>query len=149
MKKYVAPVLDFTGAAEGVYMASGGEAADCWSGEAVSVQDWTGSDHVFEIRLVHSTAVQHISTGVTVTLSFNNTVENAYSENDWTCTVSGNTVTVHRINHANGYNSGDHVSFKVWARAADEATSKGLSARVVGLKCDKATNVQGGGADGN
>ena len=133
--------------AEGVYAASG--AADCWSGYAQSVQDWTGSHHVFELRLQHSTDVEHISTAVTVTLSFSQPLSNVYAENGWECSVNGSTVTVTRPSHANAYNSGDSVTFKVWATTGDEATTKALSCTVSGLSCTKTVNVQGGGADGN
>ena len=132
--------------AEGVYAASGG---DCWSGYAQSVQDWNGSHHVFEMRLQHSTAVEHISTAVTLTLVFSHVVNDAYSENGWSCSVSGNTVTVTRVNHANAYNSGDSVTFKVWANTGDEATTKAMSCDITGFSCTKTANVQGGGADGN
>lgn len=132
--------------AEGVYAGSG----DCWSGEAVSVQDWNGSYHVFEMRLHHSNEVQHISKAVTLTLSFNYPVANAYTEStDWQCDVSGSNVQVTRVSHANAYNSGDNVTFKVWANTGDEATTKALSCDITGFSCTKTANVQGGGADGN
>ncbi len=129
--------------AEGVYAASG----NCWSASAKSVQDWNGSHHVFEISLTHSTAVEHISKGATIELSFNSAITDAYSE--FPASFSGNQVTVIRNSHANAYNSGDNATFKVWVKAADEATTKSLSA--VGcraLSCDWTVNVQGGGANG-
>ena len=79
MKGYEKPmVMVNDGLSEGVYAASGAaEAADCWTVDPVSVQDWNGSHHVFEIRCVHSTAVQHISSASTVTLNFNNAADEA------------------------------------------------------------------------
>lgn len=132
--------------AEGVYAASG---ATCWSGEAPCVQTLAGNTHnIYEIRLVHSPKVEHISNAVTVTLTFSAPVVDAYSENSWDCSVNGNVVTVTRPSHANAYQSGDTVSFKVWAKAADEATTRGLTATITGFSCDYSENVQGRGGDG-
>lgn len=131
--------------AEGVYAASG---STCWSGTCPSVQNWNGSHHVFEVRIVHTRDVKHISTAVTLTIQFSNTLTDAYAENGWECNVSGNTVTVTRPSHANAYNSGDNVTFKVWAKAADEATTKALSAEITGFSCTYTANVQGEGGDG-
>lgn len=130
--------------AEGVFAASG-----CWSGFVVSSQDWNGSHHVFEIHLTHSKEVEHISTACTITLAFTGAVIDAYTENDWSCSVNGSTVTVTRTNHANAYKSGDEVTYKVWAKSVDEATTKALSCSITSYECSKQTNVQGGGADGN
>jgi hypothetical protein len=131
--------------AEGVFAASG-----CWSGSVASTQDWNGSHHVFEIRLTHSKEVEHISTACTITLAFTGPVIDAYTEDsDWSCSVNGTTVTVTRINHANAYKSGEKVTYKVWAKSVDEATTKALSCSITSYDCSKQTNVQGGGADGN
>ena len=132
MKGYEKPmVMVNDGLSEGVYAASGAtEAADCWTVDPVSVQDWNGSHHVFEIRCVHSTAVQHISSATTVTLTFSNALTDAYSE--FPSSFSGTNVTVTRELHANAYKSGDTMTYKVWVKA-----------------CTKTVNVQGGGADGN
>lgn len=139
--------------AEGVYMASGGRAgessSDCWTIDVPSVQDWNGSHHVFEPHCVHSNAMEHISTAITVSVTFNHTVTDAYSENGWECTVNGSTVTVTRPSHANAYKSGDNVTFKIWAQTADEATTKALAVVGKSISCTKSVNVQGGGADGN
>ena len=133
--------------AEGVYMDSG--VSNCWTISVKSTQDWNGSHHVFEPHCTHSDAVEHISTALTATISFNAPVTDAYSENGWQCTVSGNTVTVTRPSHANAYKSGDDVTFKVWVKAADEATTKALAVTGSSISCTKSVNVQGGGADGN
>jgi hypothetical protein len=130
--------------AEGVFAASG-----CWSGFVVSCQDWNGSHHVFEIHLTHSKEVEHISTACTITLAFTGAVIDAYTENDWPCSINGSTVTVTRPSHANAYKSGDEVTYKVWAKSVDEATTKALSCSITSYDCSKQTNVQGGGADGN
>ena len=119
MKGYEKPmVMVNDGLSEGVYAASGAaEAADCWTVDPVSVQDWNGSHHVFEIRCVHSTAVQHISSASTVTLNFNNAVTDAYSE--FPCSFSGTSVTITRELHANAYKSGDTMTVKVQGNGGD------------------------------
>ena len=149
MKSYEKPmVMVNDGLSEGIYAASGAtEAADCWTVTPVSVQDWNGSHHVFEIRCVHSTAVEHISSATTVTLTFNNALTDAYSE--FSCSFSGSTVTVVRELHANAYKSGDTMTYKVWVKAADEATTKAISCIGSTISCTKTVNVQGGGANGN
>jgi len=133
--------------AEGVYAASGAGSSDCWTVQAVSVQDWNGSHHVFEIRCVHSTAVEHISSASTVTLTFSSPLTDAYSE--FECSFSGSTVTVVRELHANAYKSGDTMTYKVWVKASDEATTKAITCTGATISCTKTVNVQGGGADGN
>jgi UDP-N-acetylmuramyl pentapeptide synthase len=131
--------------AEGVFAASG-----CWSGFVVSSQDWNGNYHVFEIHLTHSKEVEHISTACTITLAFTGTVTDAYAENGGSCSIkNGSTVEVTRPSHANAYKSGDPVTYKVWAKSVDEATTKALSCSITSYECSKQTNVQGGGADGN
>lgn len=130
--------------AEGVFAASG-----CWSGSVKSTQDWVDGYHVFEIHLIHSQEVEHISTACTIKLAFTGAVIDARAENDWPCSVNGTTVTVTRTSHANAYKSGDDVTYKVWAKSVDEATTKALSCSITSYDCSKQTNVQGGGADGN
>ncbi len=149
MRNYEKPmVMVSDGLSEGIYAASGAtESADCWTVEPVSVQDWNGSHHVFEIRCKHSTAVEHISSGTTVTLTFNNALTDAYSE--FACSFSGSTVTVTRELHANAYKSGDTMTYKVWVKAADEATTKAISCIGATISCTKSINVQGGGANGS
>lgn len=133
--------------AEGVYAASG--VADCWTVSPKSVQDWNGSHHVFEVAIVHSDAVQHISTASTTVLTFNTTLTDAYSEGNCTATYSGNTVTVVRTLLADAYQSGDNATFKVWVKGADEATTKAIACTGSSITCTKSVNVQGNGADGN
>ena len=143
MVKYEKPVLDVVaGFSENVYMASGNNGGgDCWVVGGSSVQDWNGSHNVFEIRATHSTQVKHISTKVIYTIVFNSPLTDASSE--FPCRVSGNTVVVTRELHANGYKSGDNVTFKVWAKGADEATTKALAITGISWSCQHATNVQG------
>lgn len=143
MAGYEKPVLDMVdSASENVYMASGTASdSNCWTVSGSSVQSWNGSHNVFEMRAVHSNEVEHISTGVTYVITFNNTLTDAYSE--FPCTVSGNKVVVTRELHANGYQSGDNVTFKVWAKAADEASTKALAITGTSWSCNHATNVQG------
>ena len=143
MVKYEKPVLDVVaGFSENVYMASGNNGGgDCWVASGSSVQNWDGSSNVFEIRATHSTQVKHISTQVIYTIVFSGPLTDAYAEFPYT--VSGNTVVVTRELHANGYKSGDNVTFKVWAKGADEATTKALAITGISWSCQHATNVQG------
>lgn len=127
--------------AEGVY-ADSGSSTDCWDVDGYSVQDWNGSHHVFEISAFHHTDVTHITTQVVYTITFSQALTNAYSEFD--CSYSGNTVVVTRDLHANGYYSGDSVTFKVWAQAADEGSTKALTLTGISYVCRHETNVQGG-----
>ncbi len=144
MTDYEKPVvLANEDVAEGVYTASGAETStDCWSVGVTSVQDWNGSHHVFEVKCTHSTAVVHISSQTVVNLTFSNSVTDAYSE--FPCTFSGGTVSVSRELHANAYNSGDTMTYKVWVKAADEATTKAISCNGATITCTHAVNVQGG-----
>lgn len=142
MKGYEKPmVMVADGFSEGVYAASGASAdtsagassTDCWTVSGRSVQNWNGSHNIFEISARHSNSTDHNSIETTVTVVFNNTITDAYSE--FPCTFSGNTATVTRTLFANGYQSGDNYTFKVWAKAADEATTKGLGIASIGITC--------------
>ena len=144
---YVKPVvLAAEELSEGIYTASGEDiTTDCWTVDAVSVQDWNGSHHVFEMDARHTPAVQHIYTAVTIEMSFTGVVTEAYSENNWNCVVAGNKVTVTRENHGNGYGSGDNAGgFKVWVKSTDEAATKALQCSGCIPSCHSAVNVQGG-----
>lgn len=149
MKNYEKPIVVANDElAEGVYAASGAGEADCWTISAKSVQDWNGSHHVFEVTIDHSDLVQHISTESTSVLTFNHDLTDAYSE--FSTSFSGNTVTVVRTSHANGYLSGDHATFKVWAKASDEATTKALAVTGSSITdTGKSANVQGKGGNGD
>lgn len=145
MKNYEKPVLSLVeNIGEGVYMASGetGVSTDCWTYGVRSVQSWSGSHNVFEVSAAHSTAVEHISSKVVYTIVFSAPLTDAYSEFEGT-TWSGNTVTVVRELHANAYKSGDSVTFKVWAKAADQASTEALTGYVQKVECTHTTNVQG------
>ncbi len=146
MKNYEKPVVVASEELlEGVYLASGTSANDCWTIEAVSVQPWNGSHHVFEVRCSHSNVMEHISKATTVTLTFNQELTDAYSE--FSCSFSGNTATIVRELHANAYQSGDIMTYKVWVKAADEATTKSIACTGKTISCTRAINVQGGGAN--
>ena len=147
MKTYEKPVvIENEDLAEGVFAASGdsGSSSDCWTVSGRSVQDWNGSHNVFEMSAVHSTGVTHITTQVTFIYTFSTPITDAYAEAGFSTTVSGNTVTVVRDLHANGYHSGDNVTFKVWVKAADEATTKAIALTGISYTCRHETNVQGG-----
>ena len=150
MKGYQKPIaLVNDEISEGIYTASGAgeESADCWTVNPVSVQDWNGSHHVFEIRCVHSNKVEHISSASTVTLTFSQPLTDAYSE--FSTTFSGSMVTVVRELHANAYKSGDTMTYKVWVKGPDEATTKAITCIGATISCTKTVNVQGKGGDGN
>ena len=125
-----------TGVAEGVFAASGD--ATCWTVSGRSVQDWNGSHNVFEMKLIHSKAVTHFSEASTAEYTFSAPIVDAYSESNFEVSFSGNVVTVTRRLHANGEYSGDNVTYKVWVKAADEATTKSLSLTgATVLECEK------------
>ena len=125
---------------EGIYAASGSAGStNCWTVAPVSVQDWNGSHHVFEIHCVHSNTVEHISSATTVTLTFDRFVTDAYSE--FPCTFSGNTVTITRELHANAYKSGDTMTYNVWVQGVDGAATKGISCVGAEIECNKSVNV--------
>lgn len=145
MKNYEKPLaLANNELAEGVFMASGGGAAsstDCWTVNAVSVQEWNGSHHVYEIRCSHSASVEHISSQTEVVLTFGSPVTDAYSE--FPCRFSGSTVSIKRELHANAYQSGDNMTYKVWVKGTDEAATKALNCTGAVITCTHAVNVQG------
>lgn len=144
MKNYEKPVVTMNeNTSEGVYLASG--EPECWTINPKSVQDWNGSAHVFEIECQHSTKALHLSNATTVTLTFNMPLVNAYSE--FPATFSGSTVTVVRTLLADSYHAGDRYTFKVWAQAGDEASTKALAVTGATIRCEKAINVQGKGGD--
>ena len=148
MKNYVKPmILANDEMFEGIYTASGDSGADCWTVSATPVQDWSGSHKVFEIHCVHDNSVEHISSGTTVQLTFSNTLTDAYSE--FSSSFSGNTVTITRELLGDAYQSGDNMTYKVWVKAADEATTQALSCTGATISCAKTVNVQGKGGDGN
>lgn len=142
MKNYTKPVLVVNeGICEGVFAASGISASDCWTVTATSVQDWNGSHHVFEVQCRHSSDVEHISSESTVQLTFSAPLTDAYSE--YPATFSGNTVTITRTLLADAYKSGDLMTYKVWVKASDEATTKAITCTGAIIQCTPSTNVQG------
>ncbi|MBP5266573.1 MAG: hypothetical protein J6Z06_07115 [Lachnospiraceae bacterium] len=143
-KTYEKPlVIENEDLAEGVFAASGDAGStDCWTVTQVTTQDWNGSHHVFEIRAIHSSDVLHISSNVDYVFTLNSTVSDAYSE--FTTSFSGNTVSVSRTLLADAYKSGDAVTFKVWVKSLDEATTKGLDITGITYTCKHEVNVQGG-----
>lgn len=145
MKTYEKPsVVSGEGLSEGVYMDSGKLAADCWTIEPYSTQNWSGEGHIFRVRCVHTSAVKHISTAANIALTFSNTITYARSEGgNISCEFSGNIVRLVRTLHANAYNSGDNVDFMVVVRAADQATTEALSCTGATISCTKTANVQG------
>lgn len=146
MMNYEKPIiLANEDVAEGVYAASGaGISTDCWNIGVSSVQDWNGSENTFEVKMTHSTGVVHITNNVVITLIFSTAVTNVRTEGGVSCTFSGNTATVTRQLHANGYNSGDTATFKVFATTGDETTTKALGCSIGSYTCTHMENVQGG-----
>ena len=143
MALYEKPTVALNGGeAEGIYMASG--KADCWTIEAYPTNQWDGSHKVFEVKIVHSDTVQHISSASTSVITFNQTLTDAYSEGNCEATFSGNTVTVVRTLLADAYKSGDVATFKVFVEASDQATTMALAVTGCSISCTKTVNVQGG-----
>ena len=148
MKGYVKPeIIANEDLSEGIFMASGavaGTSTDCWTVSGRSVQNWNGSHNVFEMKAIHSKGVVHITSKVDFVYTFSGPIADAYSEGGNEVSVNGNTVNVTRNLHANGYNSGDVVTFKVWVKSFDEASTKALSLTDASYTCRHDTNVQGG-----
>lgn len=143
MKNYVKPIVTLNEEiAEGVYAASG----DCWSISVAEVQEWNGSAKIFQVALSHSTAVEHISSASTVAITFNSPITSA-SAQEYSCSVSGNTVYITRTLLADAYKEGDSVTYKVTVSSVDEATTRALAVTGQTVSCTKVINVQGGGAD--
>lgn len=146
MKNYEKPVVMVNeGLAEGVYAASG----DCWSVEYYKLaQDGlAGDERVFEIKIVHSNQVEHITKSSTIVLTFSDVIHAARTDAS-SCTFSGSTVTVTRTAHGNAYQTGDQATFKVWVKAATNELSAALTC--TGAKvtfCEKSVNVQGNGGN--
>lgn len=152
MKNYEKPIVVINEElAEGVYAASGFTGpigtSDCWSFDVKDIQAWNGSHHIFEIHLTHHTGLQHISGATTVSVTFSAPLSNtSYAE--YASTFDGaSTITITRTLLADAYNEGDIVSYKIWAAAVDEATTKALTVLNVTVSCDKQVNVQGNGGD--
>ncbi|MBE5908982.1 MAG: hypothetical protein E7278_09120 [Lachnospiraceae bacterium] len=146
MKTYEKPVvIENKDLAEGVFAASGDSSSDCWAAYAITTQASNGSHHVYEVHATHSKSVEHITSNVVYTLSFPGaTITDAYSEGPNTVSYTTDTVTVTRDLHANGYKSGDEVSFKVWVKSIDDASTKGLADQpAVTYVCRHDVNVQG------
>ncbi len=143
MKNYEKPIVMINeDMAEGVYAASG----DCWTITTKPTNPWSGKGQIFEVKIVHSTGLQHISTASTVVLTFNHPIVSA-SAQEYSCSVSGNTVTITRERLGDAYDSGDQATYNVEVCAADEATSRALVITSSSISCSKAVNVQGGGLD--
>lgn len=142
MKNYTKPVVLLNDElAEGVYADSGTLSTDCWTIDPVSVQPWSGSHHVFEIRCSHNANVEHISGKTVVTLTFSSPLTDARSE--FPCTFTGSTVTVTRTLLADAYKSGDKMTYKVEVSTGDEATTKAITCTGATITCTHETNVQG------
>ena len=149
MKNYEKPVvLVNEELAEGVYAGSGD--GDCWTIRASQDQEYGGGSlggKTFRVYCEHI-GMQHISLASTFTITFDGPVLNAKCEN-FATTVSGNTVTVVRENHANAYQAHDDFNSLLEVIATTEAQTRALTISSMSIKCTKTTNVQGGGADGN
>ncbi len=149
MNTYERPIIVASESlAEGVYMASGSgtsSSGDCLTITVTDAQTWSGSAHVFEVHLTHSTTVTHISSTQTVTLTFSQPLSsNSYAE--FPSTVSGNSITITRNLLADAYYSGDSITFKVWAISStgDQATTEALAITNKSVSCTHSVNVQDG-----
>ena len=103
MSKYEKPMVMINEElAEGVYAASG---AECWAvSEAISVQDWDGESHVFQMKFRHSTDYQHTTDGFSVTVTFSNNITKARS-NESGDMVGSNSISFTRFGHSRAMRS--------------------------------------------
>ncbi len=135
--KYVKPVVMANEEmAEGVFAGSG----DCWEVGSNSVQNWSGSDHVFEIWANHSMLAEHISSKVVYSIKFSAPIVGGHSE--FPSVAKGDELIVTRELLGDAYKSGDRVTFKVWAHTGDQATTEALSIRGITYVCTHEKNVQ-------
>lgn len=144
MKNYEKPVvLVNEELAEGVYAASGAVAtttetsSECWTVTVTRDQEDAGGYSTYRVSALHSNEVVHISSKTVVTVVFDGTVTAAKFEG-FEASISGNTVTLTRESHANGYRSGDNFNslLQIWP--------KGLAVSSSGIVCTHEVNVQGG-----
>ena len=145
MKEYKKPeVLMTEGMSEKVYMGSGASdgGGDCWRVFSGTEQAWNGSHHIYEIHASHhKEGVKHISSAVDYVFTFESNLTDFYSE--FASSFGGNIATVHRELLADAYQSGDEVTFKIWASTGDQATTEALPAPSISWSCTHAVNVQG------
>ena len=132
--------------AEGVYAASG-SSTDCWDIWVDGERDWTGLGHGWRVHAKHKDTMEHISTATTVVLTFSAPIASATAQ-EYSVTVSGNTVTVVRDRHGNAYQSGDNYDYWLEVNAiGGEAATKALTLTGYTIECSWDLNVQGGGAN--
>ncbi len=160
MNNYEKPVVSVVdGRSEGVYMASGeetfenvtvggggtsGGGATCWTASA-NKENFDGSYQIFHVYAKHSTDAVHIAYSVSYDITFSSPVNFMMAESDFTCTsLGGNVWRVTRNSHANGYKSGDNVSFGIWVDCGSADLSKAVEVTGIKPACDYLTNVQGG-----
>lgn len=143
MKNYERPIVIINeDLAEGVYAASG----DCWSIYVKRDQSDAGGYSTFRIFADHSTSLQHVSQGTSMTITFSTAISKAeYEDNNVSVTWSGNSVTLSREMHGNSYLSGDNFKslLKVWT-VDGSVPNDDPSATIA---CTKVVNVQGNGGD--
>ena len=125
-KSYLPPIIeDLEDMFEPVYATgSGGE--QCWSIDYSVPQDWNGQGKVIEVKCHHTKNAWHTAKGLIVTLMFDKALTSAFAENptDYDVKNYGNSVVITRNLFADGFNSGDEVTFKVFVNAGDEALTK-------------------------
>ena len=130
MSEYIKPaVLGNADLAEGVYAASGNK-GPCWTGSVHTTQAWNGNAHVYQVDLTHLNTFSHFSEACTCKFFFDGVVVEAWAEGAGNYDVQGKgsaEITVTRTHHANGEFSGDSVSYKLFAVAADQASTEALS----------------------
>lgn len=142
MSKYIKPVIVINDElSEGVYAASG--EPECWTINVTSDQNDAGGYHTFRVACTHNVVGQHVSTGTTIVITFNQPVT-AVEFEGFTASVSGSVATLKRETHGNAYGNGDNFNTLLKAWSSD---CKSLAVINATISCDKALNVQGGGAD--
>ena len=110
MKNYEQPIIyNNEELAEGIY-ATGSGNGSCWQiTYEIKQRNTNPYDPFVNIRIKGDHYAQHSSAAAEIKLHFNHPVSSAVFDYDgFDCNVTGDTVTLRRINHANGFGSADN-----------------------------------------
>lgn len=110
MKNYTQPIIyDNEELAEGIY-ATGSGNGSCWQiTYEIKQRNTNPYDPFVNIRIKGDHYAQHSSTATEIKLHFTHPVSSAVFDYDgFDCNVAGDTITLRRNNHANGFGSADN-----------------------------------------
>lgn len=149
MEKYERPmIINFEDATEGIYAASGAEdggtaESKCWTISVTKSQADAGGYARFRLYGEHLNTV-HISLKSYITVTFNKPISEARFEGFDVTGISGCTVSLERVNHANAYVTKDifDSDLSVWPVTASDLPE--LDSVVATISCEGTENVQGG-----